>query len=72
MRMTRRNGRLILRIEEHEVGKNYDAYEAARQAEVDAKARWLVEPSAESESNAKQAEAIANAVFNEFLEDPES
>lgn len=72
VRVSRRNGRLILRIEESRVGKNYDAYEQARQAEIDAKARWQLEPSAQTETDARQAEAIANVVFNEFLEDPES
>lgn len=53
------------------MGKKYDAYEKAAQAETDAKARWILEPTPENETNARQAEIIANTTFNEMLEDPQ-
>jgi len=53
------------------MGKKYDDYAKAVQAETDAKARWQLDPTQENETNAAQAEAISNALFNEMLEDPE-
>lgn len=52
------------------MGKKYDAYQQAVQAETDAKARALIEPSKESQTNAEQAEINSNVLFNEMLDDP--
>lgn len=52
------------------MGKKYDAYEQAAQAENDSKARWILDPTPQNETDAKQAEAIANATFDDFLDDP--
>lgn len=52
------------------MGKKYDAYEKAAEAETQAKARWILEPTPQNEADAKQAEIIANTTFNEMLEDP--
>ena len=80
--VSRRNGRLILRIEEHDtqagtggavlMGKKYDAYEKAREAEVQSKARFLLEPTDQNRRDAEQAERAANDTFNQMLDDPEN
>ena len=54
------------------MGKKYDAYEMAAKAENDAKARALIEPTKENQTNAEQAEINSNVVFSEFLDDPEN
>lgn len=52
------------------MGKKYDAYEQAQQAEQDAKWEAITNPTPETLTNAKQNEVIANTTFDEFLEDP--
>lgn len=60
------------------MGKKYDDYAKAVQAENLAKARLAdVQGGAtqkamtEAVNNAKSAEAVSNVLFNEFLQDPE-
>ncbi len=53
------------------MGKKYDAYEKAAQAERDAKATFVVEQTDETYVNAKQNEEIANALYVEMMHDPE-
>ena len=53
------------------MGKKYDAYEMAVQAENQAKERYAKCINEENKNNAIQAERNANMVFGEFLEDPE-
>lgn len=60
------------------MGKKYDAYEKAVQAENQAKARLsdvqgggTQNAMIEATNNAKSAEAISNVLFNEFLQDPQ-
>jgi succinyl-CoA synthetase beta subunit len=60
------------------MGKKYDAYSKAVQAENQAKARLSdVQGGAteramtEAVNNAKSAEAVSNVLFNEFIQDPE-
>lgn len=75
--MTRRNGRLVLRIEEHDMGKKYEAYEKAAQAESASVGR-LIEAEISGDDNQAQMavndlmqnRAIANATWDEFIEDP--
>jgi len=54
------------------MGKKYDAYAQAAQAETASNARWQLDPSAQNEADAKQNETIAQATFDEFLDDPEN
>lgn len=60
------------------VGKKYDAYQKAVQAENQAKARLsdvyggsTEQAMTEAVNNARQAEATSNQLFNEFIQDPE-
>jgi hypothetical protein len=60
------------------VGKKYDAYQQAVQAENQAKARLsdvqggsTEKAMTEAVNNARSAEAISNVLFNEFIQDPE-
>lgn len=53
------------------MGKKYDAYEKAREAEVQTKARFLLEPTDQNRRDAEQAERAANDTFDEMLNDPE-
>ena len=60
------------------VGKKYDAYQKAVQAENQAKARLsdvyggsTEKAMTEAVRNAQQAEATSNQLFNEFIQDPE-
>lgn len=60
------------------MGKKYDDYAKAVQAENQAKARLSVVQGGSTEkamteavNNAKQAEANSNLLFNEFIQDPE-
>jgi len=69
--VSRRNGRLVLRIEESKMGKKYEAYEKAREAEVQSKARFLLEPTDQNRRDAQQAELAANDTFDQMLQDPE-
>lgn len=52
------------------MGKKYEAYEKAREAEVLSKARYLLDPNDQNRADAKQAEEIANVTFQEMLDDP--
>lgn len=54
------------------MGKKYDAYEKAREAEVLSKARHLLDPSPQTKADAVNAERIADATFEEMLGDPEN
>jgi len=71
VRVSRARGRLILRIEERKMGKSYDAYQQAVQAEQMAKETMALHNTEETFENARQAEIIANALFSEMLDDPE-
>lgn len=53
------------------MGKNYDAYEQAAQAESMAKDAFAANNTEETFENARQAEEISNVVFREFLDDPQ-
>lgn len=53
------------------MGKKYEAYEKAVQAEQQAKEKYAKAYNEENKNNAIQAERNANLVFGEFLEDPE-
>jgi len=53
------------------MGKKYDAYEKAVQAENASKARWILEPTDQNRRDAEQAERAANDTFQQMLEDPE-
>jgi hypothetical protein len=75
------DGRLLLRIESHEgvaVGKKWDAYQKAAQAEKMAKSRLSDVQGGSTEQaygeaivNAQQAERIANEAWDEFANDQE-
>jgi len=52
------------------MGKKYDAYQKAAQAEAASAARWNNDPTDQNERDTQQAEAIANATWVEFTEDP--
>jgi hypothetical protein len=78
VQVSRLQGRLILRIEEHGMGKKADAYNKAVQAEGIAKNRWsdvqggsTKEAYNEALNNAIQAERNSNDTWNAFIEDPE-
>lgn len=60
------------------MGKKYDAYAKAAQAERQANNRWQAETVGGDEQAIRQAQAdaaqnhqIAQALFDEFLEDPQ-
>jgi len=52
------------------MGKKSEAYNKAREAEVQSKTRWLLDPTDQNRRDAQQAEEIANVVFQEMLDDP--
>ncbi|AWN05131.1 hypothetical protein SEA_VORVOLAKOS_50 [Streptomyces phage Vorvolakos] len=59
------------------MGKNYDAYQKAVEAENAAKARWsdvqggsTKETYNEALTNAQQAEAISNEAWQRLMDDP--
>lgn len=54
------------------MGKNYDAYEKAVEAEMQSKARWQLDPTDQNQRDAEQAERAAVDTFNRMLEDPEN
>lgn len=75
--MRRFNGRLTFSIEEWEMGKKYDAYAKAAQAERQANTRLQAEMIGgdekaiyQAQCDAKQNHDIALATFDEFTEDP--
>lgn len=53
------------------MGKKYEAYEKAAQAENTSKWEAVIDPTPENLTNARQAELGANLTWNEFIEDPE-
>lgn len=60
------------------MGKKYDAYEKAVQAENQAKSRLsdvqggsTASAMTEAVNNARSAEAISNVLWNEYISDPE-
>lgn len=53
------------------MGSNYDAYQQAVQAEQMAKETLALNNTEETYENARQAEAIANATFQDMLKNPE-
>jgi hypothetical protein len=76
VRVSRRNGRLILRIEEHGMGKKYDDYAKAAQAETTSKVRYEAELIGGDDTAIRQAandlnqnSAIANALYDEWSDD---
>lgn len=54
------------------MGKKYDAYEKARNAEIASKARHLLDPTDQNRRDAEQAERAAQDTFDQFLKDPEN
>lgn len=73
----REDGRLIMRIEEYEMGKKYEAYEKAAQAENKSIARLMDAELSGDKKAVEQARAdlqnnnkIANVTWKEFKEDP--
>lgn len=78
VRMTRVKGRLILRIEESNMGKKYEAYQKAVVAEGLAKSRLSDTEGGstkgaiqESKANVEQATRNSNDTWKQFLDDPE-
>lgn len=53
------------------MGKRADAYDKAREAEMQSKSRWILDPTPQNTADAEQAERAANLTFKEMLEDPE-
>lgn len=53
------------------MGKKYEAYEKAREAEVQSKARWQLDPTDQNRRDAQQAELAAEDTFLQMLDDPE-
>lgn len=49
----------------------YGDYEKGVQAEDAAKVEWIANNTEETYENARQAEINSNALFDEFLEDPQ-
>lgn len=76
--MSRLNGRLFFRIERHEVGRKYDAWqdsrEASRQAEgrlSDVRGGSTQQAYEEAEVNREQASRVERDAYNQFIADPE-
>lgn len=74
----RDDGRLILRIEEHEVGKKYDAWQDAREASKQAEGRLsdvrggsTQQAYEEATTNRQQASINEADTYNQFINDPE-
>lgn len=53
------------------MGRKFDAYDQAAQAEQMAKDAFAANNTEETYENAQQAEQISNVVFREFLDDPQ-
>lgn len=74
----REDGRLILRIEEHEMGRKYDAWQDAREASRQAESRLsdvrggsTQQAYEEAETNRQQASINEADTYNQFMNDPE-
>lgn len=52
------------------MGRKYDDYSKAAQAEGMAKQRYDQNPTPQNRADAEQAEAISNVLWDEFTEDP--
>lgn len=53
------------------MGNKYEAYRMAREAEVQSKARYLLDPTDQNERDAQQAEMAAQDTFDRVINDPE-
>lgn len=53
------------------MGNKYEAYRRARDAEVQSKARYLLEPTDQNKRDAQQAELAAQDTFDQIINDPE-